>query len=89
MRAKLILLITAGLIILFSVVTIARQTRQQSKPQPAWEYKTVSEIAESLPFVELNKLGAEGWELVAVRSADESTGTIVRTRIHYYLKRAK
>jgi hypothetical protein len=89
MRSKIILIVAISLMILLGVVAWAGQTRQQSRNQPSWEYQKVSEIAESGPYVELNKLGAEGWELIAVRSSDESRGTIVLTRIHYNLKRAK
>ena len=33
---------------------------------PAWEYKVTFRLVED----ELNKLGAEGWELVAIQSPD-------------------
>jgi hypothetical protein len=48
---------------------------------PAWEYHEITRDTGSaaLPVDELNSLGAEGWELVAV--VPEAT------RLHYYFKR--
>jgi hypothetical protein len=49
-----------------------------------WEYKIVYDYAR--PFEErLNKLGLEGWELVAV-TVNNSVGDVTKT---YFLKRER
>jgi len=61
---------------------------QEKKPgRVVWEYSvvTVSSFEESSG--QLSKLGAQGWELVSVRSSEEMLGNTRLVRFHYYLKR--
>jgi hypothetical protein len=88
MKSKKSAFFLTGLMLAFGLVAWANQSQPRGNPKPQWEYWTPTETADA-PTVNLNKLGAEGWELVAVRASDESTGNFVRTRVHYYLKRAK
>jgi hypothetical protein len=50
---------------------------------PAWEYHEITRESEgaALPIEELNSLGADGWELVAVVPEG--------VRLHYYFKRLR
>ena len=88
MKSKIALIVAVSLMILLSAATWAGQTRQQGKTQTLWEYTQVSELSDA-PSIDFNRLGTQGWELVAVRTSDESTATFVRSRIHYYFKRVK
>lgn len=56
------------------------QWPQQHLPR-RWEYKVLAKVRD--PERELNALGAQGWELVAIDSAP--TGTVAASR--YVLKR--
>lgn len=69
MRKRLLLLV-AGLLFLTVVGFTQTTTKQQT-----WEYKY------TLKFNDLNKLGAEGWELVAATDYNGITS--------FYLKRPK
>jgi len=60
----------------------------------AWEYKTyVRGQGELLTEAELNQLGAQGFELVGLLSVSEQVTVVgrheMRTKVHYFLKRAK
>lgn len=62
-------------------------SRAQSSARGRWEYKVImSYTPSSNNDAELNKLGAEGWELVTIREVEQ-----VRTppRVDFYLKRAR
>ena len=69
MKARILLLIGVGLISLLMFVS----SRGSVKPgQPVWQYKVLEANCDEK---QLNRLGAEGWELVAV---DASRGDYVR-----------
>jgi hypothetical protein len=82
------LLLIIGVIAFYSLVTFARQDQKQAPPKPIWEHKVVVETT-THRTVDLNKLGAEGWELVTVRSDEETMGNFHQTRVYYYLKRQR
>jgi len=59
---------------------------ERDKAKVTWEYKVVpaSELRPDYNYGEyLNKLGAQGWELVAVTDSNNTANTVM------YLKRAK
>ena len=62
----------------------------QSSARANWEYKVFTSygginVATS-DLVELNKLGAEGWELVTIREGEQTKSP---RRTDYHLKRAR
>ncbi len=61
---------------------VEKAAESSLKQRVTWEYKTFYESTRGDHDVELNKLGEEGWELVALR--DE-----VGNRIRYVFKRQK
>ena len=68
--------------------------RAQSSSKVTWEYKVVSSYGPSItnppPNVhELNDAGAQGWELVAIRSGEFPKVGANQFRTDYFLKRAK
>jgi hypothetical protein len=67
MATKTSILLAAGIVIAVGWASIAHP--QTAKPAATWEYREMqlSESASSIPL--MNKLGAEGWELVSVVSA--------------------
>ena len=82
------LLLIVGVIAFYSLVTVARQDQKQAPPKPVWEHTVVPETKGQLP-VDLNKLGAQGWELVTVRADEEIIGNLHQTKVYYYLKRQR
>lgn len=65
----------------------SRSSGAQVSVRGRWEYKVITSYTPtSSNDVELNKLGAEGWELVTIREVEQA-----RTphRTDYYLKRAR
>lgn len=86
MRHRLFLILAAVLII--GVVAWSNYS-QQSKVTKTWEYMVISDYGYSSPdgAKELNPLGAQGWELVAVsdRAADQGNQTSTR----FVLKRSR
>jgi predicted negative regulator of RcsB-dependent stress response len=57
--------------------TVYGQKQQPSAHKATWEYKIVNSLSEA----QLNQLGSEGWELVAVAAWEGNA--------QQYLKRAK
>lgn len=51
-----------------------------------WEHAVISSRGDNP--ARLNKLGAEGWELVSVRAEEKFTGNFRQMELTYYLKRA-
>jgi len=61
---------------------------QRSNSQQTWEYQEVQLSATSVATPALNRLGAQGWELVGVTAACPSAAS--GTCLYYaYFKRAK
>jgi len=58
------------------------ESRKTALVREAWEYKVLAPLT-SAEESELNKLGADGWELVASQHLNASGGDI------FYLKRRK
>ena len=66
----------------------------QSSSKVTWEYKVVSSYGPSITnpppnMHELNEAGANGWELVAIRSGEFPNVGANQFRTDYFLKRAK
>ena len=68
-------------------------SRAQVSPGKAWEYKVV--VAQygaqpaSLSEQDLNRLGAEGWELVGTRVVESTRAGAREYRTDYYFKRIR
>jgi hypothetical protein len=65
--------------------TVYAQERKSGKV--VWEYN-IATFTGDQPY-RLSQLGADGWELIAVRSEEEMLGNTRLVKVHYYLKRAK
>jgi hypothetical protein len=66
----------------------------QSSSRVTWEYKVISSYGPSISnpppnIQELNEAGAQGWELVAIRSAEFPNVGSKQFKTDYFLKRAK
>ena len=68
------MIVTGGLLVVLLATTVGLLLPARAAgPAAKWSYKCVGSPAESIPFktrltqlnVELNKLGAQGWTLVA------------------------
>jgi hypothetical protein len=69
-------------------------SRAKTSANISWEYKVISTYGPSVtnppPNVQqLNDAGAEGWELVDIRSGDFPNAGSHQVRTDYYLKRVK
>jgi hypothetical protein len=67
--------------------------RAQVPARKTWEYKVVTAqygaVPASLSEQELNRLGAEGWELVETRSLHFKQGEMTQNRTDYFFKRLR
>lgn len=67
--------------------------RAQVPVRKTWEYKVVTAqygaVPASLGEGELNRLGAEGWELVDTRSLHFKAGEVTQDRTDYFFKRLR
>jgi hypothetical protein len=91
-KQRLMLVVILTLITLSCVV--GWSVLAQSSSKITWEYKVVSIYGPSItnppPNVhELNEAGAQGWELVAIRSGEFPNVASNQFRTDYYFKRAK
>lgn len=83
--------IYVGLLIFLSLLAwaghVSAQKTTTNNDRKVWEYKVGVAQINGVPSVQdqLNELGAEGWELVAV----ENISTPAPPSAVYYLKRAK
>jgi len=69
-------------------------SRANPSAKTVWEYKVISTYAfsEGTPapnIAQLDDAGAEGWELIAVRSGEVSRTGARQVRTDYFLKRVK
>ncbi|MGI9067889.1 MAG: hypothetical protein ACR2HX_15995 [Pyrinomonadaceae bacterium] len=55
-------------------------------PKVEWAHAVISSHGDNP--AQLNQLGSEGWELVAVRAEEKFTGNFRKMELTYYLKRA-
>ena len=80
----LLIVVTISLVTFFGWSVRGQQT---PAAKVVWEHAVVSSRGDNSG--RLSQLGAEGWELVAVRSEEEFTGNFRQTQVTYYLKRSK
>lgn len=68
-------------------------SRAQVPARKMWEYKTVTAqygaVPASLGEGEMNRLGAEGWELVDTRTLHLKAGEVTQNRTDYFFKRLR
>ena len=68
----------------------SRSSGAQGSSRGNWEYKVFTSYGginvTASDLAELNKLGAEGWELVTIREGDQNKNP---RRTDYHLKRAR
>ena len=83
-QVLLIVALAAACLLSWSVYA---QERKSGKV--VWEYNIVTVPGWEDNGSQLSQLGANGWELVSVRSSEESLGNTRLVKFHYYLKRAK
>ena len=85
------------LIIIVVVVLLCMagwSSHAHSSARTTWEYKLVTTYGPSLTnpapnLQEFNELGAEGWELVAIRAGEFPSKDSKQYKTDYYFKRAK
>lgn len=91
MRFKLPLLV--GVLLVVALFAANRDGRARGPAVQTWEYKVVTAQYGAVPPAvgeqELNKLGAEGWELIGTRQIDYPQGTTRQYRTDYYFKRVR
>lgn len=80
----LLIVVTISLVTFFAWSVRGQQT---PAPKVVWEHAVVSSREDNSE--RLSQLGAEGWELVAVRSKEDFIGNFRQTQVIYYLKRPK
>jgi hypothetical protein len=61
----------------------AAQAQKEPQPKIVWEYTSTNNPND------LNKLGAQGWELVGVSDLVTESGTYASSSAYFYFKRAK
>jgi hypothetical protein len=88
MKSNLRFLLIVAVIVL--VASPGWSVRGQRTPAPVvtWEHSIfVSPNGDN--STRLGQLGAQGWELAAVRSEEKPLGNFRQTEVTYYLRRAK
>lgn len=84
-----------AVVLIIAVVLFASNWsgRAQVPVRKTWEYKVVTAqygaMPASLSEQELNRLGAEGWELVETRSLHFKVGEMMQDRTDYFFKRLR
>jgi outer membrane lipopolysaccharide assembly protein LptE/RlpB len=89
MRSNLrFLLIMATISLIAALGWSVRGQQQTPLLKVTWEHAIISSSTGD-NSARLSQLGADGWELVAVRSEEKFMGNFRQMEITYYLKRAK
>ncbi len=83
----------AALAIMIAVLAVGWGGRAQVPARRTWEYKVVTAqhgaVPASLGEQELNRLGAEGWELVGTRSIPSRASNDGQHQTDYFFKRLR
>jgi len=79
-------LLVVGLAVSFSFVVGWTANAREEKPGIVWEYRSIEQYYGGKP-VDMNALGAEGWELVTVTSSSRLADRDSFSA--YYFKRRK
>lgn len=66
---------------------IGWRTQAQNSARDLWEYKVVSVLRPST--INMNELGVQGWELVTIRTEEETFGNSIKRTDYLYFKRKK
>ena len=80
--------------VLALVCVVGWSVRAQSSAKVTWEYKVITSYGPSMTnpptnVPELNKVGAEGWELLTIRSGEFPKQGSGQYKTDYFFKRAK
>lgn len=82
-----------GLVVIAVLSFASWGGRAQGPQRKTWEYKMVVEQYGAQPATlgeqQMNKLGAEGWELVDTRVVPFQHGGVTQYRTDYHFKRAR
>lgn len=82
-----------GLVVIAVLSFASWGGRAQGPQRKTWEYKVVVEQYGAQPATmseqQMNKLGAEGWELVDTRVVPFQYGGATQYRTDYHFKRAR
>ena len=84
-KTSQVLLVTA--LVVGSLLCWTAYGQEKKGPKVVWEYNVVLFNGDNM--AQLNQLGAQGWEMVSVRTQEEQLGDFRQTKVYYYLKRAK
>jgi hypothetical protein len=85
LNARLMLIVAiTGLAAFYGWSVKGQETPTQNV---VWEHAIISSTGDN--SARLSQLGAEGWELVTVRSEEKFTGNFRQMEVTYYLKRGK
>jgi hypothetical protein len=89
-----LIVIALALFALGAVTCLAEAPAGKAAARPQWEYQTltrekIAELSKNDFAAGLNKLGEDGWELVAVTPAQQPSPQMPRTAAEYYFKRPK
>jgi predicted negative regulator of RcsB-dependent stress response len=88
MKTKLWLIVIAAVVLLGLVGWTGFEQRSQRAAQAAWEYKVIYVPgARNLSEEAMNKMGAQGWELITFQAINNEGGTIGAG--NYFFKRAR
>ena len=87
LQSKIVLVVAAVALLCF----LGFSSKAQRSPRITWDYKLVTEYGSpQLPLPnpdQFKDLGAEGWELVTMRSEDIPLGNKRQVKLIYYFKR--
>ena len=93
MRNRIHVAAAAALAVVVALMAAGWVGRAQAPAKRTWEYKVVSAqfIAPpaSISDQEMNRLGAEGWELAGTRSVEFAQGALMQYRTDYFFKRPR
>jgi Bacterial type II/III secretion system short domain len=89
-----VIVIALALIALGTVTCLAEAPAGKAAGRPQWEYQTLSrekitELGKNDFAAGLNKLGDDGWELVAVTLSQDARPQVPSRPAEYYFKRAR
>jgi lipopolysaccharide export system protein LptC len=87
MKTKLTQVLLIVALAAASLLSWSVSAQEKKSVKVVWEYNIATFTGDNSD--QLKQLGAQGWELISVRTEEQMSGNYRSIKVHYYLKRPR